>query len=746
MKKNIIAILVSQALLTSAFATEKVSTLDEVVVIATENAERATFKQKGAVSIRGEEQKMQNLDSVVRSLPGTYTNIDPTQGTISVNLRGMNGFGRVNTSIDGVPQTLFSTSANGASRYHDREGASTPSSQFGTSIDPNFLGSLRVEKGYAHGADGINSLAGSAELKTLDIDDVLEKNRKVGVLSKFATGSNDYGYNVMTTVAGRTQAFSSTGNIGGLFGYALRKSGNNYKDGNGNRHSDLGYVSNQTQRPTSWLGKLELNFNDQNHLKFSGRNYQTNIGGRKLENENYSVDYQFNADSPLLNPSLLASHSKNYQTYNHDSLIWTLSESASYNTSNYFRAENQSLFEFAQDHSLTLTVGASHLTNRYQRKAKIEDGESSQDSFIRTPFAPAGVQKINGAYVNSDYRYGIYGLEAGLTYQKGTFSGFKPACEEYIPCFPQGEAQIKRSYRSFDPSVRLSADFNDWFNPFISYSKSQRLPNIQEVFFNNEGGGSMNPHLKPEKANTYQIGFNTLKYGVFNDSDHLGFKAVHYRSKVKNYITSETFYINKERRLTNDLNDADVGSFQAQIAINTLEPVQLRGTEIELNYHSDRFYTTLTYSHQKTSQPIGIQSSVNGFGYGDIYQLPKHVATLDIGTHWLNKSLTLGTTLHYHGTAYRILPLIDGDIQKPRQQKLPSKPITADVYAMYQFNPNVSLKFSIQNAFNSAYIDPLNSQNGQRVDYDVDEEDNDVFRFSNYARGRTYVVGGEIRF
>ena len=38
-------------------------------------------------------------------MAGTYTQIDPLQGTISVNIRGMNGLGRVNTMVDGVTQT-----------------------------------------------------------------------------------------------------------------------------------------------------------------------------------------------------------------------------------------------------------------------------------------------------------------------------------------------------------------------------------------------------------------------------------------------------------------------------------------------------------------------------------------------------------------------------------------------------------------------------------------------------------------
>ncbi|WP_281988399.1 TonB-dependent receptor domain-containing protein, partial [Escherichia coli] len=82
----------------------------------------------------------------------------------------------------------------------------------------------------------------------------------------------------------------------------------------------------------------------------------------------------------------------------------------------------------------------------------------------------------------------------------------------------------------------LSAQVTPWLQPFIGYSKSMRAPNIQEMFFSNSGGASMNPFLKPERAETWQAGFNIDTRDLLVEQDALRFKALAYRSRIQNYI------------------------------------------------------------------------------------------------------------------------------------------------------------------------------------------------------------------
>ena len=84
-------------------------------------------------------------------MPGVFTQQDKGSGVLAVNIRGDSGLGRVNTMVDGVTQTFYSTSADA--------GRSGSSSQFGTALDPNFIAGVDVTKGSFSGANGINTLS-----------------------------------------------------------------------------------------------------------------------------------------------------------------------------------------------------------------------------------------------------------------------------------------------------------------------------------------------------------------------------------------------------------------------------------------------------------------------------------------------------------------------------------------------------------------------------------------------------------
>ncbi|TCK01690.1 hemoglobin/transferrin/lactoferrin receptor protein [Volucribacter psittacicida] len=747
-RKSIIATTVIASFISPYTLAEDILVLDDINISGqiTHNKADQAFSQAGGVVIREADERMQSLDSVVRSLPGVYSNIDPAQGTVNVNIRGMSGLGRVNTTVDGVPQTFFGTSSNGNRRFHDEEGGLAPSSQYGVMIDPNFFTEIRVDKGFVTGANAVNALAGSVSYRTFEVDDIVFPGNQVGVRSRFGYGTNKLGYNGMLAVGGKTTAFTDSGSIGAFFAYSQRDIGANYKRGDGRYAIENGYVKKMDQKPKSWLSKLEIKPNQQHRILFSGRSYVTNIGGRELDSKSYSLNYDYKPESNWIDIELLASHTVNKQGYNDDSSLWQLTDASTSNKSDYLDLHNTSYLKWLNS-DWQWTVGLSYFNNDYARQAKgIND-----DNLAYTPFSPSGKQRIYSAYSNLNWNKDIYDIDLGLVYSRSNFTGFKPACGitggQLIPCIPMGAYNMDVTHYSLDPSIMFSLKLSDWFSPFVSYSRSTRMPNIQEIFFNNEEGASMNVGLRPEVANIYQLGFNTFKKNWLFDQDQLGLKLLYYRSYTKNYISSSSVYLDRNGFFTTDPDLAYNPNFHAQMSFNSPNSLRTNGIELEASYDMGRAFARLSYSYEKTSHPLSVQSTVNGFGYGDIYELPKHYATLDLGARFLQQKLMVGTLLKYTGKAKRLSPRgVNTDTGEIEKQTLPSQPMIVDAYLTYQFNKHFMLKASIQNVFNVLYIDPLNSQNSTPSQYVSDGNGGDGYTYTNYARGRSYLIGGEIRF
>ncbi|WP_455008088.1 TonB-dependent receptor plug domain-containing protein, partial [Neisseria sicca] len=96
------------AITSIAHAEDEVSTqeLDEIQVKGKYIAkEKKVFTEGQAKSSRERVyQSSENIDAIVRSMPGVFTQQDKGSGVLAVNIRGDSGLGRVNTMVDGVTQ------------------------------------------------------------------------------------------------------------------------------------------------------------------------------------------------------------------------------------------------------------------------------------------------------------------------------------------------------------------------------------------------------------------------------------------------------------------------------------------------------------------------------------------------------------------------------------------------------------------------------------------------------------------
>lgn len=706
--------------------------------------EQQALEKPGAVSARGPDTRLQPVDQIVRSMPGTFTQIDPAQGAVSVNIRGLSGLGRVNMMVDGVSQNYYGSAPSSVSH------GGVPSSQFGALIDPNFIIGVDVSRGNVVGGDGVNALAGSANFRTIGVDDVVFAGEKTGARTKMSTGNNGVGRSGMLAVAMKNPAFDG-GSVGFMAATSASVIGNNYKNAKGVNSEEFGFGYNRyyKQKPKSQLLKLDLKLSDFHALELSARDYRSTFTRRDIQSDDYYVKYHYTPFSELIDLNVVASSSRGKQKYMPEALTNFINTNAA-NRADAFDINNTSSFRLAGGDAL-VTIGGKLMRNKYSKHVESlvddpDNPEANQQSIENNTFGPEGRQKIDSVYAGLQYNRGIVQVNAGLNYTSFELTGYKPACDPRVQCFPQGASHIALKEHGVNPSLMLSAQVAPWFQPFASAERTMRGPNPQEVFFSNDGGASMNPFLKGERASTYQLGFNSSLHGLLSKNDVLNFKALYFKSKIDGYITSQSFLVCDSGRkcniaevLANDWRNVDEYVTNMYIYINSATPVYSRGWELEAQYQLGPAYARLSYTRETTRQPTSIASA--WFGAADISELPSVYYNLDVGTRLLDNKLEVGAILKHTGSNRRLSPDNEadeatGEVLKAENPKIPA---VIDLYASWQVSKNLFLRLSVQNAMNKDFSEALNRLNSMPSQ----SQDNTPL---STARGRTYIAGLEYRF
>lgn len=888
--------------ITQAQAEETLGQIDVVEKVISND--KKPFTEAKAKSTRENVFKeTQTIDQVIRSIPGAFTQQDKGSGVVSVNIRGENGLGRVNTMVDGVTQTFYSTALD--------SGQSGGSSQFGAAIDPNFIAGVDVNKSNFSGASGINALAGSANFRTLSVNDVITDDKPFGIILKGMTGSNATKSNFMTTAAGR-KWLDNGGYVGVVYGYSQREVSQDYRIGGGERLASLGqdilakekeayfrnagYVLNSAGQwepdlnknhwscntPTnpkladprkigdfspncSWyknqkrkniLQELEekkdpskitelqkditetdesfernkdqysvapiepgslqsrsrshlLKFeygDDHQNLGAQIRTLDNKIGSRKIENRNYQVNYNFNNNS-YLDLNLMAAHNIGKTIYPKGGFFagWQVADKLiTKNVANIVDINNSHTFLLPKEIDLKTTLGFNYFTNEYSKnrfpeelslfyndashdrgnysnlgRLKGAQGLLPQRSVI---LQPSGKQKFKTVYFDTALSKGIYHLNYSVNFTHYAFNG------EYVGYENGAEPILHKSghKKAFNHSATLSAELSDYFMPFFTYSRTHRMPNIQEMFFSQVSDAGVNTALKPEQSDTYQLGFNTYKKGLFTQDDVLGIKLVGYRSFIKNYIHNVYGVWWRNGTIPTW---AATNSFLFNIAHQNYQPiVKKSGAELELNYDMGRFFANVSYAYQRTNQPTNYADASprpnnaskedilkQGYGLSRVSMLPKDYGRLELGTRWFDQKLTLGMAARYYGKSKRATieeEYINGShFEKnargnrnyyaiKKTEEIKKQPIILDLHVSYEPIKDLIIKAEVQNLLDKRYVDPLDAGNdaaSQRYYSSLNDsicskndacEDGvkDKSVLYNFARGRTYILSLNYKF
>lgn len=896
--------------ITQAQAEETLGQIDVVEKVISND--KKPFTEAKAKSTRENVFKeTQTIDQVIRSIPGAFTQQDKGSGVVSVNIRGENGLGRVNTMVDGVTQTFYSTALD--------SGQSGGSSQFGAAIDPNFIAGVDVNKSNFSGASGINALAGSANFRTLSVNDVITDDKPFGIILKGMTGSNATKSNFMTTAAGR-KWLDNGGYVGVVYGYSQREVSQDYRIGGGERLASLGqdilakekeayfrnagYVLNSAgqwtpdlsknhwscNHPTSprladntqnlgtdackkWYEKpekknileklykekknpseiaelqkditetdksfernkeqysvapiepgslqsrsrshlLKFEYSDDHHtLGAQIRTLDNKIGSRKIENRNYQVNYNFNNNS-YLDLNLMAAHNIGKTIYPKGGFFagWQVADKLiTKNVANIVDINNSHTFLLPKEIDLKTTLGFNYFTNEYSKNRFPEElslfyNDASHDQGLYSQsqrgrysgskgllpqrsviLQPSGKQKFKTVYFDTALSKGIYHLNYSVNFTHYAFNGEYVGYENTADKINEPILHKSGHKKAFNHSATLSAELSDYFMPFFTYSRTHRMPNIQEMFFSQVSNAGVNTALKPEQSDTYQLGFNTYKKGLFTQDDVLGIKLVGYRSFIKNYIHNVYGVWWRDGKVPTW---ADTNGFRFNIAHQNYQPiVKKSGAELELNYDMGRFFANVSYAYQRTNQPTNYADASprpnnaskedilkQGYGLSRVSMLPKDYGRLELGTRWFDKKLTLGMAARYYGKSKRATieeEYINGShFEKnalgqrtyyavKKTEEIKKQPIILDLHVSYEPIKDLIIKAEVQNLLDKRYVDPLDAGNdaaSQRyyssLNDSICSKQDDICEgggkdktvLYNFARGRTYILSLNYKF
>lgn len=118
-----------------------------------------------------------SVGDFLSGIPGVMNADSRNSGAVDVNIRGMQGQGRVPVLVDGATQeTTVWQGYNGA----------TPR----TYIDPDFIGSVSIEKGISSAADATGATGGVVRATVIGVDDILLPGKTYGIRLKGGLTTN----------------------------------------------------------------------------------------------------------------------------------------------------------------------------------------------------------------------------------------------------------------------------------------------------------------------------------------------------------------------------------------------------------------------------------------------------------------------------------------------------------------------------------------------------------------------------
>ncbi|WP_334174525.1 TonB-dependent receptor [Pseudoxanthobacter sp.] len=623
------------------------------ISVSGDNPALAPYSTPAAVSTTGRKEietfGRTNVDNVLRTMPGTFTQQNQQNPGVAVNIRGLEGSGRVNMMIDGVRQDFGFMGHNATNMLY---------------VDPALLAGVDVQRGAVSTAGGAGALAGTANFRTLGVDDIVSANRKWGALGSVTWGSN--GTDWMEMVGGGARLSEGAAFAGAI----SRRLSRNFTDGDGNS------VPNTAQDLVSGLAKINFKPTENQKLNLGGVFYNNEFGANSyyqdVNSNTVTLNYGWTPDNELINYALNGYYNNTDMTYNSAITSGSYAGRQVADEGYGFDTTNISKFSIG-DVQINTANGAEWFHNNV---TTVSGGVN-----------PNGENGIGGLYSKTTFTYGMVDFIAGLRYDYYTLTGTGYSTKR------GGYYDVDQSEGKFDPKFTLAVNPLDWLQVYGSWGQSFRAPTTFETMLGGSHPGSTtsftpNPDLSPETQRGWEIGLNTLYQNLFFKDDLAKLKVDYYSMNVQDYITTQC---------------AVSGRSYSCYFYNVSGTSQIRGVELQGGYDLGYAYTDFSYTYTNTNLP----AQQNGLGMQSY--MPDNIASVTLGARFFERKVDVGVRGNFVSRSY-VGDINAASVAAADDGYVPGY-ATWDIYANYQVTENWSAALSGTNIFNREYT-PALSQAG----------------------------------
>ncbi len=570
-----------------------------------------------------------------------------------INVRGLEGSGRVAIDVDGAQQNLI-----------DHNHGSATNRMW---LDSSLLKSVDIVRGAAANKKGGGALAGSVSFTTIDPVDLMSPDARFGGFANAGYESNGDGWN------GSLAAGVRASNEWSFLAAISARDFDNYESADGEEVIASGSRSRsillKTVYQPSDLSALKLSYqNGYNEYEGSGAFARGQLRSGSTSEEEVTIDtFTVNYDLRGATGETLDLHVGAYHTTTERDEI-RIDTGAS---------EYHEIVTWGINLNNTSTIRTDTMSHAFTYGADWfeDDLVSLRDEINPTTSDPGGTRSQLGLFVN-----GTHDLSPAITmFEALRYDDF--SMEDLGGTDLNGDNVSGRAgveYRPFAQNDRWSD-----LTFFTSWGTGFRTPTLREAFIASEPtqgrrgfspGTLPNPNLEPETSETWEIGLMRDYRDLFTDRDHLRLRAAYYNQDLKNIIA------------TVPSPDPDYNT------LDNLGDDNLSGIELEARYDQGRWFLGVTYDYSERDE-VG-----SGLPGDPIQQQPWSVFAFS-GIRLLKNSLTIGAE-YRHVSAWEQTtetnPTVIERLTRPAYDLV-------NLYGDYLLTENLRLRARVDNVFDELY-------------------------------------------